>query len=92
MKLGTDLLDDVELHGKTKVNIEGAAKKIRVPWLIVHGTGGRDGAEQRSREASLAVQWSEHAEPVEGANHGFDAKHPLTAMCHRYSRRSSRRR
>src|SRR2546423_3878525 len=37
MRLDTDLLDDVELHGKAKLNIEAAAGKIRVPWLIVHG-------------------------------------------------------
>jgi len=38
MRLGTDMLDDVEMHGQTKLNIEAAAAKIKVPWLIVHGT------------------------------------------------------
>ena len=33
MRLETDMLDDVELHAKTKLNIEGAARKIKVPWI-----------------------------------------------------------
>lgn len=77
MRLGTDLLDDVELHGKTKVNIEGAAKKIRVPWLIVHGTGDET---VPSREAEHLHSQSDGVSTlrlIKDANHGFDAKHPL---------------
>jgi len=80
MRLGTDLLDDVELHGKTKVNIEGAAKKIRVPWLIVHGTADEtvpSSEAERLHELSPRVST---LRLIKGANHGFDAKHPLTEV------------
>ena len=80
MRLGTDLLDDVELHGKTKVNIEGAAKKIKVPWLIVHGTGDET---VPSREAEHLHSLSDGVSTlrlIKDANHGFDARHPLSEV------------
>ena len=39
MRIDTDLLEDVELHGATKLDIGAAAKKVKAPWLIIHGTG-----------------------------------------------------
>jgi uncharacterized protein len=80
MRLGTDLLDDVELHGNTKLNIAAAAAKIKVPWLIIHGTGDET---VRSMEAELLHELSPRVSTlrlVEGANHGFDAKHPLSEV------------
>ena len=77
MRLDTDLLDDVELHGKTKLDIEAAAKKIRVPWLIVHGTADEtvpSSEAERLHELSPGVST---LRLIKGANHGFDAKHPL---------------
>ncbi|MDQ6689951.1 MAG: alpha/beta fold hydrolase, partial [Gemmatimonadota bacterium] len=77
MRIGTDLLDDVELHGTTKLNIAAAAAKIKVPWLIVHGTGDetvRSTDAERLHALSLGVST---LRLIEGANHGFDAKHPL---------------
>lgn len=77
MRLGTELLDDVELLGHTDLNIEEAAANIKVPWLIVHGTGDETvGSEEAKRlhERSSAVST---LHPIKGANHGFDAKHPL---------------
>jgi uncharacterized protein len=78
MRLGTDLLDDVELHGKTKVNIEGAAKKIRVPWLIVHGTGDETVPSSEAEHLHSLSNGVSTLRLIEGANHGFDAKHPLS--------------
>lgn len=75
--LGTDLLDEIEAHGMTKVNILAAAGKVKAPWLIVHGTGdetvphseGEGLHERSSRVSTLRL--------VEGANHGFGSAHPL---------------
>lgn len=80
MRMGTDLLDDVEVHGNTKLNVAAAAAKIKVPWLIVHGTGDEtvpstDG--ERLHELSIGTST---LRLIEGANHGFDAKHPLTEV------------
>jgi uncharacterized protein len=77
MRLRTDLLDDVEMNVNTKLNIAAAAAKIKVPWLIVHGTADetvRSTEAERLHELSRGVST---IRLVEGANHGFDAKHPL---------------
>ena len=77
MKLGTDLLDDVELHGKTKLNIEAAAAKIKIPWLIIHGTKDET---VPSSEADLLHSLSRRVSTlrlIDGAGHSFEAKHPL---------------
>jgi alpha-beta hydrolase superfamily lysophospholipase len=77
MRLGTDLLDDVELHGKTKLNIEAAAANIKVPWLIIHGTKDET---VPSSEADLLHSLSRGVSAlrlIEGAGHSFNAKHPL---------------
>jgi uncharacterized protein len=80
MRLGTELLDDVEMHGTTKLNIATAAAKIKVPWLIIHGTG--DDTVQ-SKDAERLHELSPRVSTlrlIEGANHGFDAKHPLSEI------------
>ena len=80
MRLDTDLLDDVELNGKTKLDIQAAAARIRVPWLIVHGT--RDEtvpSSEAERLHSLAPVIST-LRLIEGGGHSFDAKHPLTEV------------
>jgi uncharacterized protein len=82
MRLDTDLLDDVELHGTTKLNIAAAAEKIKMPWLIVHGTGDETvPVEQANRLHELSSRVST-LRTIEGANHGFGAKHPLTEIPH----------
>ena len=77
LRLGTDLLDDVELHGKTKLNIETAAGKIRVPWLIVHGTGDETVPSSEAEHLHSLSKGVSTLRLIEGANHGFDATHPL---------------
>jgi uncharacterized protein len=80
MRMGTDLLDDVEVNGNTKLNIANAAAKIKVPWLIIHGTGDDtvpSAEAERLHELSPRVST---LRLIEGANHGFDAKHPLSEV------------
>lgn len=80
MRMGTDLLDDVELHGKTKLNIEGAAAKIRAPWLIVHGTADETVPSSEAQRLHSLSKGVSTLRLIEGANHGFDARHPLTEI------------
>lgn len=78
MRLGTDLLDDVEVNGAAKLNIAAAAAKVKAPWLIIHGTGDET---VRSTEAERLHELSRGVSTIRlitGANHGFDAKHPLS--------------
>jgi alpha-beta hydrolase superfamily lysophospholipase len=80
LRLGTELLDDVEMHGETKLNIAKAAAKIKVPWLIVHGTADEtvpSGEAVRLHELSPNVST---LRLIEGSNHGFEAKHPLNEI------------
>ena len=80
MRLETDMLDDVELHAKTKLNIEGAAHKIKVPWLIVHGTADETVPSTEAEHLHSVSTGVSTLRLIKGANHGFDAKHPLTEV------------
>jgi pimeloyl-ACP methyl ester carboxylesterase len=80
MRLGTDLLDDVELHGKTKFNIEGAAGRIKVPWLIVHGTGDETVPSSEAERLHSLSPGVSTLRLIAGANHCFDALHPLSEI------------
>ena len=80
MRLGTDLLDDVELHGNTKLNIEGAAGRIKVPWLIVHGTADETVPSSEAERLHALSPGVSTLRLIEGANHGFDARHPLSEI------------
>jgi len=80
MRLETDLLDDVELHGKAKLNIEAAAGKIRVPWLIVHGTTDETVPSSEAEHLHSLSKGVSTLRLIEGGNHGFDAKHPFTEV------------
>ncbi len=78
MRLGTALLDEVESLGKTKLDVSAAARRIGVPWLIVHGDADetvsvREGERLADLAPGFATLWR-----VEGGNHGFGASHPVT--------------
>lgn len=80
MRMDTDLLEDVELHGATKLDISAAAKKVKAPWLIIHGTGDetvRSTEGERLHELSPGMST---LRLIEEANHGFSATHPLNEV------------
>lgn len=78
MRLETDLLDDVELHGKTKLNMAAAAAKIKAPWLIIHGTGDETVPSSEAEHLHSLSKGMSTLRLIEGANHTFGATHPLT--------------
>jgi uncharacterized protein len=80
MRLETDLLDDVELHGKTKVNIEAAAAKIKAPWLIIHGTADDTVPSSEAEHLHSLSKGMSTLRLIEGGNHGFSATHPLNEV------------
>jgi pimeloyl-ACP methyl ester carboxylesterase len=80
MRMGTALLDDVELNGKTKLNIEAAAGRIKVPWLIVHGTADETVPSSEAERLHALSPGVSSLRLIDGANHGFDARHPLTEV------------
>src|SRR5215208_1415082 len=77
MRLDTGLLDDVELHGKTKLNIEAAAGKIKVPWLIIHGSADETVPSSEAEHLHSLSNRVSTLRLIDGGNHGFDARHPL---------------
>ena len=60
---------------ETRLNIERSAKKIRIPHLIIHGTGDEAISFQ---EAINLHSWSSKSKlfPLKNANHTFGASHP----------------
>ena len=80
MRLGTAMLDDVELHGAAKLNIEAAAGKIKAPWLIVHGTADETVPSSEAERLHSLSPGVSTLRPIEGASHSFDARHPLSEV------------
>ncbi|NIW35236.1 MAG: prolyl oligopeptidase family serine peptidase [Gemmatimonadetes bacterium] len=77
MPLGIDTLEDYE-RNKERLDLEKAAARLEVPYLIVHGT------EDESVSVSAGEQLAEAApddttrfSPIEGAGHTFGAVHPF---------------
>jgi pimeloyl-ACP methyl ester carboxylesterase len=80
MRLDTDLLDDVEIHGKTKLDIQAAAGRIKVPWLIIHGTADETVPSSEAERLHSLSPGVSTLRLIEGASHSFDARHPLTEI------------
>ncbi|HMA21710.1 MAG TPA: alpha/beta fold hydrolase [Gemmatimonadaceae bacterium] len=77
MRVGTAILDEIESLEKTKLDIPSAARRISVPWLIVHGDADETvPAAEAERLADLSpgagMLWK-----VEGGSHAFGASHPV---------------
>ncbi len=77
-RLRTDLLDDIQTHGRGRLFIEGAAKALaarRVPVLVVHGDADESVAIAEGR---AIAEWSAgELFEVPGAGHTFGAVHPF---------------
>jgi pimeloyl-ACP methyl ester carboxylesterase len=72
----TDVLGDIERNAEA-LDIEAAARRIAVPWLIVHGR--EDEAVpvlEGKRLADAAPQATTRFLTVDGAGHTFGAAHP----------------
>jgi dienelactone hydrolase len=79
LPLYTDVLDDIERNASA-LDIEAAAERIRVPWLIIHGTEDESVgfSEAESLKAASAATTTRLL-PVEGGGHTFGAVHPWRA-------------
>ncbi len=76
-QLRTDLLDDLESHPDA-YDIEAAAARLKIPYLIVHGTRDEtvpvEEAELIARGADRSLTRSRL---IEGGGHTFGAVHPF---------------
>jgi dienelactone hydrolase len=76
LPLYTDVLDDIESNASS-LDIEAAAGRVTVPWLMIHGT---EDESVRFAEAELLKAASSNETTrllsVEGGGHTFGAAHP----------------
>lgn len=71
-----DILDDIEQNAAA-LDIEAAAARIAVPWLIVHGSQDESVALlEGERLAAAAPPARTRFLPIAGAGHTFGAAHP----------------
>jgi pimeloyl-ACP methyl ester carboxylesterase len=83
LPLYTDVLDDVERNATGSLDILGAAARLRIPWLIAHGTADESVSHLESEALSAACPLSTtRLLAIEGAGHTFGAGHPWNPQTH----------
>ncbi len=75
-KLGTALLDDVANNAGGSLDIQGAASRVKAPWLILHGKSDETVPPSEAESLAAASNGRATLRHIEG-NHGFDGRHPL---------------
>jgi uncharacterized protein len=83
LPLFTDVLDDVERNAGRSLDILGAAGRLQIPWLIVHGAEDEavSHLESSALRAASALPTTRLL-AIEGAGHTFGAGHPWDAQKH----------
>jgi dienelactone hydrolase len=83
LQLTTDILDDVERNAAGSLDILGAANRVGVPWLIIHGSEDET-VSPKEAEALRAASplTATRLLAVEGAGHTFGAGHPWNPQVH----------
>jgi uncharacterized protein len=83
LQLTTDILDDVERNAVASLDILGAATRVAVPWLIVHGTEDETVSHKEAEALRAASPLATtRLLAVEGAGHTFGAGHPWDPKAH----------
>jgi pimeloyl-ACP methyl ester carboxylesterase len=86
LPLGLDLLTDIERNAGG-LNICGAAARLRIPYLIIHGTEDESVSfAEGERLAAAAPRGTTCFEPIAGAGHTFGAVHPFAGVTDHLSR------
>ena len=78
MQIKTDLLDDIEAHKNTTLNIQKALAALHVPYLIVHGEKDESVHMREARQiySSVGPKFSE-LKIIPGTGHTFGVVHPF---------------
>ena len=74
LPLYTDVLDDIERNGAA-LDIEAAAARIQVPWLLIHGSADEAVGIAEGETLAQAARGA-RALTIDGAGHTFGAVHP----------------
>jgi len=77
LPLYPDVLDDIARHATGTLDVMGAAARLAVPWLIVHGKAD-EAVSHLEAEALEAASGSPETNLllIDGAGHTFGARHP----------------
>ncbi len=76
LPLYTDVLDDIEQNADS-LDIEAAAARISIPWLIIHGTEDESvGFSEAEALKAATTRKTSRLLPIEGGGHTFGATHP----------------
>jgi uncharacterized protein len=79
LPLYTDVLDDIEQNASA-LDIEAAGRRIRVPWLLIHGTEDESVPfAEAERLKAASARPDTRLLPIEGGGHTFGAMHPWRA-------------
>ncbi len=77
MPLGVALLDDFEANAE-RLDIQKAASRLEVPYLIIHGSEDESvRVEEAGTLYAAAPEGGARLERIEGAGHTFGAVHPF---------------
>lgn len=79
--LGTAILDDIARNANGALDITAAAKKVVIPWLIIHGENDESvPAEDGKTLAAASGRSTTRLMVVPETGHTFGATHPLTGV------------
>ncbi len=76
-RIGPGALDELEAH-TGRLDILAAARRVEVPYLVVHGTADPTVDVAAAHRLLRAAPQSEGV-ILEGADHGFGARHPMAS-------------
>lgn len=75
MPLNVDVLEDLE-ENEEILSVEAAAKRLNIPWLIVHGDNDINVDVSVAKKLN-ELQLNARLSIIEGTDHVFGAKHPF---------------
>jgi len=76
LPMGVAFLDDV-LANRARLDLSAAARRLVVPWLLVHGTADPTVPFEEAGELQAAAERRARLLPLDGAGHTFGAVHPF---------------
>jgi len=78
LPLYTGVLDEIDARPEA-LDIQSAARRITVPWLLAHGTAD-ESVPLREARALVAASPQARFLPIEGGGHTYGAVHPWKGM------------
>jgi uncharacterized protein len=81
LPLYLDVLEEVEQQKANRLDLEMAARDVKVPWLLLHGEEDDNVPTAESERLHAANgQPTKELKIVSGAGHTFGAKHPMEGI------------